>query len=52
VGSAIAASLAAEGAGSIALYDTNDTSVESLAAWLSRHYPKLLVRVGSNDPAD
>jgi shikimate dehydrogenase len=52
VGSAIAASLAAEGAGSIALYDTNDTSVESLAARLSRHYPKLLVRVGSNDPAD
>jgi shikimate dehydrogenase len=51
VGSAIAASLAAEGAGSIALYDTNDASAESLAARLSRHYPNLLVRVGSNDPA-
>ena len=51
VGSAIAASLAAEGAGSIALYDTNDGSAESLAARLSRHYPNLLVRVGSNDPA-
>ena len=51
VGSAIAASLAAEGVGSITLYDTNDASAESLAARLSRHYPKLPVRVGSNDPA-
>lgn len=51
VGSAIAASLAAEGAGSIALYDTNDASAEALAARLSRHYPNLPVRVGSNDPA-
>ena len=52
VGSAIAASLAAERMGSIALYDANDRSVESLAARLSRHYPALVVRVGSKDPAD
>ena len=51
VGSAIAASLAAEGAGSITVCDTNGASAESLAARLSRHYPKLPVRVGSNDPA-
>ena len=51
VGSAIAASLAAEGAGSMALYDTNAAAAEGLAARLSRHYPDLTVRVGSNDPA-
>jgi shikimate dehydrogenase len=51
VGSAIAASLAAEGVGSIALPDTNDASAAALAARLSRHYPHLPVRVGSNDPA-
>jgi shikimate dehydrogenase len=52
VGSAIAASLAAERVGSIALYDAKDRSAESLAARLSRHYPRLAVRVGSKDPAD
>ena len=51
VGSAIAASLAAEGVGSITIYDTNGASAESLAARLSRHYPNLPVRLGSNDPA-
>lgn len=51
VGSAIAASLAAEGAGSMALYDTNAAAAEGLAARLSRHYPDLPVHVGSNDPA-
>jgi shikimate dehydrogenase len=51
VGSAIAASLAAEGVGSIALYDTNKAMAEALAARLSRHYPNLAVRVASNVPA-
>jgi len=50
VGSAIAASLAAEGVGSIAVFDSNDASSGGLAARLSRHYPRLMVRVGSNDP--
>ncbi|MFO1324189.1 MAG: shikimate dehydrogenase [Burkholderiales bacterium] len=50
VGSAIAASLAAEGAGSITICDSNDASAESLAARLSRHYPELEVCVGTNDP--
>lgn len=51
VGSAIAASLAAEGVGSITLCDTNVASAESLAARLAQHYPRLSVRVGPNDPA-
>ena len=50
VGSASAASLAAEGVGSIAVFDSNDASSGGLAARLSRHYPRLMVRVGSNDP--
>jgi shikimate dehydrogenase len=52
VGSAIAASLAAERVGSITLHDSNEASAESLAARLSQHYRDLPVRVGSNDPAD
>lgn len=51
VGSAIAASLAAEGVGSIVLHDSNAAAAESLSARLSRHYPELSVRIGSNDPA-
>jgi shikimate dehydrogenase len=51
VGSAIAASLAAEGIGLISLVDTDAASAEGLAARLRLHYPKLVVRVGSNDPA-
>jgi shikimate dehydrogenase len=51
VGSAIAASLAAEGVGAISLFDTDAASAEALAARLRRHYPKLVVRTGSNDPA-
>jgi shikimate dehydrogenase len=50
VGSAIAASLAAEGIGLIALFDTDAASAEGLAARLRLHYPKLVVRTGSNDP--
>jgi shikimate dehydrogenase len=51
VGSAIAASLAAEGVASITLCDTNINSVEGLAMRLSQHYPKLAVDIGSSDPA-
>lgn len=51
VGSAIAASLAAEGVGSIALFDTNAASAEALAGRLALHYPRLAVRVASSDPA-
>ena len=51
VGSAIAASLAAEGVRSIALVDVNATSAEGLAGRLRRHYPMLEVSIASNDPA-
>ena len=51
VGSAIAASLAAEGVASISLFDTSTQAVEGLAARLRQHYPNLAVDVRSNDPA-
>jgi shikimate dehydrogenase len=51
VGSAIAASLAAQGVGSIALCDTHAAAAEGLAARLREHYPALKVSIGSNDPA-
>ena len=51
VGSAIAASLAAEGVASIALFDTDAAAAEGLAARLRKHYPKLEVEMRSNDPA-
>ena len=51
VGCAIAASLAAAGVGEMALYDNFDASSKSLAGRLREHYPKLLVKTGSNDPA-
>ena len=51
VGSAIAASLAAAGVAELALFDSAAASAESLAARLRRHYPALLVRSGSSDPA-
>jgi shikimate dehydrogenase len=51
VGSAIAASLAAEDPASITLCDTHAASADELAARLSRHYPRIDVRIGSNDPA-
>jgi shikimate dehydrogenase len=50
VGSAIAASIAAEGPGSIALFDTHPRSAESLAARLRQHYPALRVEIRRNDP--
>jgi shikimate dehydrogenase len=51
VGSAIAASLAAEGVASISLFDTNAASAEGLASRLRQHYPRLGVDLRSNDPA-
>ncbi|WP_374671712.1 shikimate dehydrogenase [Acidovorax temperans] len=51
VGSAIAASLAAEGVAHISLYDTCTASAEGLAERLRAHYPQLVVQTGSNDPA-
>ena len=51
VGSAIAASLAADGSASIALFDAHATSAESLAGRLRLHYPQVRVDVRPNDPA-
>jgi len=51
VGSAIAASLAAAGAGAIALFDTHRESAEALAGRLAKHYPALDVRLTTSDPA-
>ena len=51
VGSAIAASLAAEGVAHISLYDTCAASAEGLAERLRAHYPQLVVQTASNDPA-
>ena len=51
VGSAIAASIAAEHVASMALFDSNTQSAEGLAARLQQHYPKIEVRTGSKDPA-
>jgi shikimate dehydrogenase len=51
VGSAIAASLAAEGPATMMLYDKDTVAAEGLASRLREHYPKMAVRVGSNDPA-
>jgi shikimate dehydrogenase len=50
VGSAIAASLAAEGVAQIAIFDTHAESAQGLASRLRKHYPELPVRTGSNDP--
>jgi shikimate dehydrogenase len=51
VGSAIAASLAAEGPAAIALYDIDATSAGHLATRLREHYPRIAVDVRSSDPA-
>jgi len=52
VGSAIAASLAAAGVGAISLYDARAESAQGLGQRLTKHYPRLEVSTGSNDPAD
>ncbi len=51
VGSPIAASLAADGAASISLFDLNTASAEGLASRLKTYYPDMDVAVTSNDPA-
>jgi shikimate dehydrogenase len=51
VGSAIAASLAAEGTAALTLFDTDASAAASLAARIREHYPQIDVRTGSNDPA-
>ena len=51
VGSAIAASLAAEGPAAIALHDIDAASAEGLAARLREHYPRIAVDIRSSDPA-
>jgi shikimate dehydrogenase len=50
VGSAIAASLAAENIKAISLFDVNMQSCEDLAQRLKFEYPKIQVSTGSNDP--
>jgi shikimate dehydrogenase len=50
VGSAIAASLAAERPARMMLFDIEAGSAEGLAVRLRRHYPRIDVRSGSNDP--
>jgi shikimate dehydrogenase len=51
VGSAIAAAIAVEGPGSIALFDIREAAVAALAARLRAHYPGLAVVLADNDPA-
>ena len=50
VGSAIAASLAAENIKAISLFDVNMQTCEDLAQRLKHEYPKIEVYTGSNDP--
>jgi shikimate dehydrogenase len=50
VGSAIAASLAAEKINAISLFDVNTASCEGLGQRLQSEYPQIKVDTGSNDP--
>ncbi len=50
VGSAIAASLAAAGVARLGLFDVTSGSANGLQGRLAKHYPKLQVSTGSNDP--
>jgi len=50
VGSAIAASLAAEKITAISLFDVNSAACEGLAQRLVNEYPHIQVNTGSNDP--
>lgn len=50
VGSAIAASMAAEKIAAISLFDVNTASCEALAQRLVKEYPSIQVGIGSNDP--
>ena len=49
VGSAIAASLAAEGVAEITTFDSCQESAEGLASRLRLHYPTLVARTGASD---
>ncbi len=51
VGSAIAAAIAAERPGSIALFDVRAAAAERLAAGLRKHFPSVAVGLRDNDPA-
>jgi len=51
VGSAIAASIAAEHVAAMTLFDNNVKSAQGLGTRLKQHYPKMEVRTGSKDPA-
>ncbi|HEV2334499.1 MAG TPA: shikimate dehydrogenase [Stellaceae bacterium] len=51
VGSAIAAAIAAQGPGSIALCDINAAAADGLAARLREHFPSVPVTLRDNDPA-
>jgi shikimate dehydrogenase len=51
VGSAIAASLAADGVARMALFDIDAASADRLAQRLRKHYPAMVVTTASNDPA-
>ena len=50
VGSAIAASLAAEGVAMITVFDTCTSSAEALVSRLKKYYPQMEARVAVNDP--
>jgi shikimate dehydrogenase len=50
VGSAIAASLASAGVGELGLFDVDAGVAAALESRLARHYPRLRVVTGSNDP--
>jgi shikimate dehydrogenase len=50
VGSAIAASLASAGIGELGLFDVDAGVAAALQNRLARHYPRLRVVTGSNDP--
>ncbi len=52
VGSAIAAALAASGAGAISVFDARAEAADGLAARLKSHYPHTDVSSGSNDPRE
>ena len=51
VGSAIAASLANAGIGTLALYDLQADAADALAQRLRTHFPATAVRTGGRDPA-
>lgn len=51
VGSAIAASLAAAGAGELMLFDVNSETAARLTNRLRTYYPKIRAESGSDDPA-